>query len=308
MSQKHLGWVADIGGTSIRLALVSRIGEVVREEREPTPADPTPQAVVDVVERLSELILPAKREDLLGMVLGVPGIVDARRGLVLLNANLGWRNVPVAELAMARFGLPVRIENDVRLHTLGEWKYGAGRALAPGSSFSNVVIGTGVAAGVLVHGVLLEEPESGEIGHLTWQRNGWSCGCGKVGCVETVVGAKGLRRLFAEAGHPVTNFMADVVTPFQNQEPWAVALWNTFVRGLAFGLSALIMVAHPELIVISGGIGASFSLFEPMLLSALSDELFPGSLAQIQIVGSVLTDRAPYLGGVHLLFTSGGFG
>lgn len=301
VSGKDLGWVADVGGTNIRLALVGHRGEILREDQCATPPVPTPMAVLDVLESLCANT-SIDRRAIQGLVLGIPGVVDSGNGMVKLNANLGWRNVPLEKMGRERFGLPVVLQNDVRLHTLGEWKYGVGRQLDGAKTFTDVVIGTGIAAGLVVGGQLLQDPATGEIGHLSMDRSGWPCGCGKRGCVETVVGAKGLRRLCMEAGHPVESFMEDVVVPLIEREPWAVKVWQTFAAGLAFGLSALIMVLRPSVVVLSGGIAGSFMHWQAMLWEALAGELFPGALAETEIVASALSTRAPYLGGSYLLF------
>ncbi len=293
------GFVADIGGTNMRLALVARDGGAFREIRSKTPSLPTPERVLD---RLAEMMSAlGGGEQATGLVLGIPGLVDAETGVVRINANLGWRNVALADAARQRLGLATMIQNDVRLHTLGEWRFGAGRELTPRQTMADVVIGTGIAMGLVSGGQLLNTPESGEIGHITWDRQGIRCGCGKTGCVETMVGAKALIRLFREQGLPADDFAHDVVGSLRAGRPESVRLWNQFSRALAFGLSVVVMVVHPDLIVLSGGVGQSFGWWRPMLMKALQDELFSDSLSGVRITTSALADRAPYLGGLTLL-------
>lgn len=302
-----LGWVVDIGGTNIRLALMRRGEGAVVEQRLNTPASPEPERVLDVIEALmTKSRVSANSAE--GIVLGVPGLVDPGLGMAIQSGNLGWRRVPIRALAEARFGLPVRIENDVHLHTLGEWKIGAGRHLGPQDRFVDVVIGTGVAAGIVVHGQLVRGPGVGEIGHLTWDRHGARCGCGKIGCVETVVGAKGITRIYQSLGYPTEDFLGQVVQPLEAGEPWASRVWQEFVQALAFSLSAVIMVVNPTMIVLSGGLVASFPHWGKRLREALDQELFVSMRERLKLVTSRLGDRAPFWGGSFLLFDDIGEG
>jgi glucokinase len=301
LQQTKLGLVADVGGTNIRLALVEYGRGVVGETRTETPSSPTPARVLN---RIAEMMtwLPGGVELASGLVLGIPGLVDADQGVVLANANLGWRNVALQCLAEERFGLPAMIQNDVRLHTLGEWRFGAGRGLTSEQSMADVVIGTGLAMGLVSGGRLLNAPQSGEVGHVTWDRSGVRCGCGKIGCVETVVGAKALRRRYREHELPADDFAVDVVGALKNNASEALGIWQEFCQALAFGLSMIVMLIHPDLIVLSGGVVQSLPLWEPILIKALEEQLFPGSLNSFQIIASKLADSAPYLGGMSLLF------
>ena len=298
-SHATLGFVADVGGTNLRLALVARDRGVIQEVRAKTPSSPTPERILDcLADMIAEL---GGTRQAAGLVLGIPGLVDAEAGLVRINANLGWRDVALGRAAHDRLGLGTLVQNDVRLHTLGEWQFGAGRGLGPRQTMADVVIGTGVAMGLVSSGQLLKTPESGEIGHVTWNRGGIACGCGKTGCLETMVGAKALTRLFRERGLATDDFARDVVGALRTGQAEGVEAWTQFSQALAFGLSIIVMVLHPDLIVLSGGVAQSFPWWKPLLMRALSGELFADSLSRVHIAVSTLGDSAPYLGGMSLL-------
>ncbi len=300
VSRREWGWVADIGGTNIRLALMRRDEGVVIEKRRNTPTSPEPERILDVIKAMMADI--GEPPNTAGIVLGIPGLVDSVRGVAVHSANLGWRQVPIRALTEVRLGLPTQIENDVHLHTLGEWNTGAGQALGVHDRFVDVVIGTGIAAGIVVHGKLVHAMGVGEIGHLTWDRQGACCGCGKIGCVETVVGAKGIKRMYQRLGHPTDDFLGQVVQPLESREPWAVEIWQEFVKVLAFSLSTLIMMLNPSVIVLSGGLVASFPYWESLLREALDQELLSSMRQSVDLVASRLADQAPFWGGSALLF------
>lgn len=293
------GLVVDVGGSHVGAAFVDEHRGIVSLESSDTPAVPTTTRLFEQIEHLLDSLKPPVVPEIL--VIGIPGVVDSGRGVAVYNANLGWHDVPLRSLAEERFHLPVRIENDVRLHALGEWKYGLGRSLPEDAALADVVVGTGVAVGLVVHGKLVNHPEAGELGHITWDGSHVRCGCGKRGCLETIVGAKGLLREFREAGHVADDFARDVVIPLKRRAPEAIRIWERFAAALARGISILAMLLHPDLIVLSGGVAASFPWWNDLLQKSLGAELFPGFTPTFQVVPSALGSRAPYLGGLAVM-------
>lgn len=99
MMETSRGWVADVGGTNVRLALVDQEQGIVGQTRAPTPSRPTPQRILDVLERVMRTITATGCRRPSQMVIGVPGIVDGVHGIVVQNGNLGWNRVAIQALA-----------------------------------------------------------------------------------------------------------------------------------------------------------------------------------------------------------------
>ncbi|MCY0900489.1 MAG: ROK family protein, partial [Firmicutes bacterium] len=135
--------VADIGGTHVHVAEILPNGTMLNSGQLQTPRDPDVERVLDVVDQAVGAWSGAwQRVD--RIVLGVPGLVDPVGGIARFNANLGWSNIPLRELAERRWSRPVFLDNDVRLHALGELHYGWGRHIQ--GPWVLVAIGTGIAA------------------------------------------------------------------------------------------------------------------------------------------------------------------
>jgi glucokinase len=288
----------DIGGTTIKAALVDRDGTVMARLRRPTPPhDNGPDEVLaEILATIDELTGSAPRSDGVRAVgLVVTGIVDERRGMAVHSQNVGWRNVPVKSLVEQATRLPVGFGHDVRAGTLAEWRLGAGRGL---EDLVFVPIGTGVSAGIVVQGRLVTGGGyAGEIGHVD-VGHGVPCTCGGRGCVEAVASAAAIaRRYTAASGRPVAG-AREVAERMAAGDPTARQIWNDATEALALALAWTSVVLAPQAILLGGGLARSGSLlFEP-LGQALGRHL--GVVRRPELVPATLQDDAGFLGAALL--------
>ncbi len=184
----------DIGGTKVAGALVSDLGEVLREERRPTPAGDT-HAIVDVVvEMISAL---ADGEQVIAAGVAAAGFIDAAQATVYYAPNIAWRNEPLRDRIAERVQLDVTIDNDANAAGWAEFRFGAGRLV---SDMTMLTIGTGVG-GAIVTGDRLFRGAFGmgaELGHLRVVPDGLPCGCGARGCIEQYGSGRALLRIANE--------------------------------------------------------------------------------------------------------------
>lgn len=128
---------------------------------------------------------------LLGIGISVPGSVDLATGAILDSTNLHLRDFPVRELLQRRFGLPVFLEHDTAAAALAEQCYGAGRGA---HNLIYITVSSGIGAGIIIGDEVYrgERGVAGELGHITVERAGLACPCGKRGCLETVASASAI--------------------------------------------------------------------------------------------------------------------
>ena len=155
---------------------------------------------------------------LLGVGVGSPGVVDGR-GVVLNAPNLGWADVDLTGILLSELHVPVYVANDANIAVLGEHTFGETAA----ADLMLLRIGTGVGAGLVVGGALVEGHTSaaGEIGHVVVDPAGARCPCGRVGCLETVLAVPHLRRLdrsLASVGSTLGEVLAPVVAALNLSE------------------------------------------------------------------------------------------
>jgi len=171
-------------------ALVNLAGRVVTR-REVELDGRTGADAVALVRTLADELVAASDRPVLGIGVGTPGVVDAV-GSVLDAPNLGWQGTPLAEDLRAHTGLPVFVANDANTAALGEHTFGQAR----GGGLMVLRVGTGVGAGLILEGTLLQghRAAAGEIGHVVVEPRGEQCACGRVGCLETILAVPHLRR------------------------------------------------------------------------------------------------------------------
>ncbi|HET9093540.1 MAG TPA: ROK family protein [Solirubrobacteraceae bacterium] len=256
----------DVGGTTMKGALVDAAGAVVREASRPTPAPAGSEAVV---EALLELIAQLRGDGAAAVGVVVPGHVDAEAGCVRFSANLGLRDLPLRARLERATGLPVRIDHDVRAAGLAEDAVGATTGV---DDSVLVVIGTGVAAVVRSGGRVIggATGAAGELGHIPVWPDGEPCRCGQRGCLERYASASAIARRYADrttagAFTAAGTLTAADVLARRAVDEHAQRVWDEAIQALALAFSTATMLLDPQLIVIGGGLSnAGGALLEPV--------------------------------------------
>ncbi|MEV0806972.1 ROK family protein [Micromonospora sp. NPDC050200] len=289
----------DVGGTGMKCALVRPDGDVVHAERHPTGAERGPAAVLDTILDVAEGLAGKARADGLTPIacgIGVPGLVDEFAGVAVWSSNVGFRDVPLRELARTRLGLPTALGHDVRVGGLAESRLGAGRGVG---HVLFVAVGTGIAAAHVVGGSAAAGAHgaAGELGHIQVRPDGPRCGCGRPGCLEAMASASAIGRRYTElAGTPLT--AAEVADRAAAGEELAGRVWGEAVEALADGLATAQALYDVETMVIGGGLArAGTRLFDP-LRAALRERIT--FHREPRLVPAALGDEAGCLGAALL--------
>ncbi|HYF86246.1 ROK family protein [Azospirillum sp.] len=256
----------DLGGTKIAAVALGADGAELARHRRPTPRDY--DATLDA---LAETVAALDPFGTGGVGISLPGIVDPPAGMVRA-VNLPWlAGRPFAEDVARRIGRPVRIANDANCFTLSEATDGA----AVGSAVVfGVILGTGVGGGIVVDGRILPGANglAGEWGHapLPWREEADGppvpCGCGKTGCLETVLCGAGLSRLHRHlTGGDGTSNAADpqeIAARALAGDPAATATLTRHADALARALAPVLNLLDPDMVVVGGGLSALPGLCE----------------------------------------------
>ena len=254
----------DLGGTNIKGAVVNEQGEIIRQSACPTHAE---QGVEAVTATIADMIRDlAKGEDIAGVGLGCPGIVDDKCGTVVYACNLGWINYDVRSALKKLTGFSVRLVNDANAAALAEVVAGAAKGA---ESAVVVTLGTGVGGGVVIGGRLLTgyTGAASELGHMTIVADGEPCACGRKGCFEAYASATALIRMTDEAmlAHPESAMHqiaaelggVDGRTAFAAQQAGdsvGDAVVRQYIRYLSIGIANIVNIFFPEVVALSGGV------------------------------------------------------
>ena len=260
----------DLGGTNIKAVLTDEDFSIVAQKSVPTGAErPATDVIRDMAQAVIELIEESgiNRNDVKGIGIGCPGIVDAKTGLVVYSNNLHWENVPLADEMHKYVNLPIFATNDANAAALGEVKAGAAKGK---SDVAMITLGTGVGGGFVVDGKIFEGggPGGAEYGHTVIVAGGEQCSCGRKGCFEAYSSATALIRDTRKAAqqHPESLInkvcggdldKIDGKTPFDAADmgdATAEEVLNKYYEYLGEGLTNVVNTFRPEVILLSGGI------------------------------------------------------
>lgn len=297
----------DVGGSHIRGALVSIGGKILLEEYQPQQWS-GPELNFEIIQTFIKGLLEKSRAEnpqLLGIGIGIPGIVAAQTGTVILAPSLGWENYPFLEKLAPHLSIPVFVENDVALAALGESWFGAGIGI---KNLVMIAIGTGIGAGVLINGKLYSghSHAAGEIGYFLPSPEYLNNQYPGFGALESLVSGQGItdqaRTIIANnQADGALSPQADLLTMLeaaQNDEPWAVQLIQETIDYYSLMIANLSLCFDPELIIIGGGVADSFEvLFTP--ISSRLEGVIP-TIPPIQ--KTALRSDAPILGAVAQVF------
>ena len=262
----------DIGGTSIRAAIVDEQGQVHDTVRAQTPT--TVSALETCLDRtVAEL---TARWDVIGVGLAVAGFLTSDRQVIRFSPHLPWREARVAEEMSRRIGLPVVCEHDANAAAVAEYHFGAA---ARGHNTLVIAIGTGIGAGLLLDGEIYRGSfgVAPELGHLRVMPDGRPCSCGKFGCWERYCSGTALVdtvvELIADGGMWNSKLARDIAddpgsltgrriaAAAHEGDALALAAFAEFARWLGLGLAMCCDVFDPDLVVLAGGVGSSSGLF-----------------------------------------------
>jgi glucokinase-like ROK family protein len=283
--------VADLGATSIDVALTTLDGRILGHHDEPARIEAGPEACLERVDVLFASLLATTRSvpgRLWGVGIAVPGPVEFQTGRPISPPIMpGWDGYPIRERFAECYGAPVWVDNDVNVLGLGEWRLG----IAAGHDDVVVIkIGTGIGAGIISDGRLHRgaQGSAGDVGHIQVVDDPTVvCRCGNIGCLEALAGGAALARDGEQAGldgrsprlraaydqrGSVT--AEDVARAASFGDPVAVLLLQTAGRRIGSMLASVVNFFNPSLIVIGGGVANS----PDVLLASIREAVYRRSL------------------------------
>lgn len=305
----------DLGATRVKAGLVADGRVVATVVESLVPEDRTPEGTVErLAATVSRLAADCGPEAVAGVGIGVPGVIRHTAGVVVQSPNFpAWHDLPLADLLRARLSLPVVLDNDANVVTLGEARYGAAR---DAGDFALLTLGSGVGGGLFLRGDVYRGVEgmAGEVGHMVVEPDGPPCGCGGHGCLEQFASFNALRawvlrdRLFGDLTE------AAVRDPDLPERLFQAAMagdercrsyFDEMGRRLAVTVGGLLNLLNLRLVILAGGIARAFPAFSPALFTELPGRAFPAVLAAARVVPCALWEEAGILGAAALVRSPG---
>jgi glucokinase len=291
----------DLGGTTIKYALVNDEGRTFFRGEIPSAANISATAVLH---RLSEaaqrtLLYAVRRKvTVVGIGVGTPGIVDVAGRVVLGGAEniSGWEGIDIAAHLEAQFPLPVRVANDANLMGLGEARYGAARGC---SDVLFLTVGTGIGGAIIIDGKLFGgyANRGTELGHTPLIANGERCACGATGCLEHYASTAAMVRSFQRLTE--TEGQVDgrrIVRLYHEGFPPAVQSIKEHFYYLGRGIAGFINIFAPQRVVIGGGLSEAGRFYLTGVRRVVKAEVMKECAENTVIVRATLGNKAGIVG------------
>ena len=288
----------DLGGTKSAALIATPAGEIVCRLSAPTPAQSGPAVIVPFLLDLARRALAQSPGPVAGAGVSAGAPASAQTGRVFTAPNLpGWGDdgVPLARLLSEGLdGLPVALDNDANATALAEHRFGAGRGA---SDLAFLTIGTGIGAGLIVHGRLCRgaTETAGEIGHVAVETDparARPCACGLRGCLEAYASGPSLVRIAIENGWAGEPSGPAVVAAARMNEAACSAAVALAGEMLGRGIATLCMVTNPERVVLGTLAVHAADLLLPVIERTVRERTWPRVHERLQIVPAELGDRA----------------
>lgn len=303
---KRLLLGVDIGGTKCAVTLgLSKDSDIEIKDKLAFSTTDVEDTIRNIESGIQEVMdrnsLSVKDVSAIGISCGGP--LDSASGVIMSPPNLpGWDNIPIVRILSEKFGVPVAVHNDANACALAEWKFGAGKGAR---NMVFMTFGTGLGAGLILDGKLYTgtNDNAGELGHIRLEEYG-PVGYGKGGSFEGFCSGGGIRQLAqslvkerTQMGGEVSwcpdgdldKITAKIVADAARAgDPLASEVYEISARELGKGLSVVIDILNPELIVIGSIYSRNEDMMKPFVDEVLSREALPLANGVCKVVPAAL--------------------
>ena len=259
----------DIGGTAVKMGLLDRQGQFLARCEASVCFDQYQTPILETVKKVALDFVAAQKASVEGIGVSATGQVDTGMGAVVgTNGRIPhYEGAQIKQELEACFQVPVWVLNDANAAALGEAFLGAGQGC---KDMLMVTLGTGVGGGLILNGKLYDGCRglAGELGHFTLYQDGLRCTCGKRGCYECYASTTALVR---RAGVPDGRTLFAAIEAGDKKLEEALDAW---LDDVAAGLTGLIHIFNPQLVLIGGGVSAQ----ERLLMQPLRQRVLSGAM------------------------------
>ena len=271
----------DLGGTNIRVGLVDN-GRILQIHQLKLSEK---HSLESTLQQLITSISSFAHYNFEGIGIGVPSIVDTKKGIVYDVVNIpSWKKVELKQILEEKFKTPVFVNNDVNCQALGEQLFGQASSF---SSFVTVCIGTGVGAAIVIDGKLYE---------------GLNCGSGEIGYIPYL--DKNLE--YYASGTFFETYSTTAHAAYEaalNNDASALETWKSYGHHLGQVMKVILYTYAPEAVIIAGGLSNAFPFFETAMRQGMDDFIYTGLLKQVHIFPSSVKNMA-ILGAAALVYSN----
>ncbi|MFC4775699.1 ROK family glucokinase [Paenibacillus sp. GCM10023252] len=307
----------DVGGTAIKVGICNADGDLLHTFEGPTETSKGTDTILQNIAKYAQQIVEESSyewEQVDGVGVGIAGFLDIPNGIIKFAPNLKIENVNLKAYLEQVLGKRVLVNNDANVAALGEAWAGAGKGIPNCVCYT---LGTGVGGGIIIHGKIYEgyAGMAGELGHIAIvpDLEAIQCGCGKMGCLETVSSATGIIRMAKDAVERgdrtslslVPNIMAkDVLDAAKAGDEVASRIVNRAAFYLGKSMATLSVVLNPECYIIGGGVAKAGEFLFAQIREVFEKYTQDQAKENVKILPATLGNNAGVVGAAGLLLRS----
>jgi glucokinase-like ROK family protein len=276
----------EIGVNFISILLTDFSAKMLWRKRVSLPDDATVEDYLSTAELLAHKasdLAASRHYRQMGIGVGVWGLVDYEKGVIRFAPNLMWHNIHLKEKWEAIFGIPVYVENDANASALGEYYFGAGRGI---EDFIYLSMDIGVGGGIIAGGKLFRGSSgyAGEVGHMSIDLHGEPCRCGKVGCLETLVGRKVVIEKYQSRTNAGKLPLEEIIQRARSGDEIARSIFEEVAGILGLGIGNLVNIFNPQRIILGWSLGQADDLLLPTLEKSIHNNSLSDQTGKLDVV------------------------
>lgn len=303
----------DLGGTTVKVGLLDEAYNIIEKVAAPTGNERSSEEILKDMAMLCKEVMVKHgltEKDVHSIGIGCPGIASPKDGIIQFSSNLNFDQVNVRTEIQKYIDIDVYVDNDANCAALGEVICGAAKGH---DDVIVVTLGTGVGGGIILGGKVNGGAffGAGEVGHHIIELDGHPCGCGRRGCWEQYASATALIRDAKEAaiqnpgtkmitlaeGNAIEAINAKVVfDAAQAGDTVAQEVLDTYFKYIAHGITNLVNILQPGMIVLGGGMSAQKENLTVPVTKYVQEQMYGGLKLQSKIEAAILGNDAGIIG------------
>ncbi len=282
----------DLGGTKINTVLIDKKGKVIKKIKYPTGKGKN-NILKKILVSIEFVSNNMNKKDILGIGIGVPGVLRNEKIIKLPNIK-GFENFDIKNYLSNKLKMKIKVENDSICMALGEFVFGNGK------NFNNLVcvtLGTGVGGGIIINKKIYRgQGKASEFGHITIEREGLKCRCENKGCLEEYISVRAIKRIAKKLKIREDNIIK-IQENAKKGNSLCKKVYDIAGTSLGIGLSDIVKILDPELILLGGGISNSGNLILKPAVNEMKKRIY-FKIPRVKIVK--LKDNAGAIGAACL--------
>lgn len=301
----------DIGGTAVKIGIVTEKGQVLLSSSYDVAFDKYETPIFETIKKSIKIFLDDNKinsRELLGIGVSATGMVDSNVGSIVgVGGNIkNWCGTEIKKELESIYNIKTTVVNDANCMVIGEQWVGKARGF---KNIIGVTIGTGVGGGIVVDSNILlgKIGIAGEIGHFSINSQGKQCTCGNVGCYEQYASMTALINMVREKyetleGIPFSKDKINGKLIFQeleNKNESIQSIVNEWIENIGKGLVSLTHIFNPEIILIGGGVSKQEELLIDPIRKYVLSHLMSKFASDLKIESAKLGNNAGLVGAVY---------